>query len=130
MSTPREFVSEPFEFERGGVLSVGTGSTPRPDYGQVEYRLEGSEDKTHWAELLVGAASPGEELEVTCHDHVAPWGRVRLRTSGPDASLSVCMVMESMAGRRGFTLRFTLRVPPPDPPSAKPGQHPRQGGSP
>lgn len=89
MDHPGEFTSEPFEFRHGGILTVQARPSPSSVCGGVEFRLEGSEDKTLWAELCSGAASVGEVVAVPCRDRVAPWGRVRIRALDADASVSV-----------------------------------------
>ena len=89
MDRPGEFVSEPFAFRNGGVLSVEASVLRPADPGPVEYSLDGSEDKTYWAALVAGVVSSGERVETPCGGHKAPWGRIRLRTFGGNARVSV-----------------------------------------
>lgn len=89
MDLPVEFVSEPFDFSNGGVLSVEAKSLPPAVSGVVEFFLEGSEDKTCWVEMVAGTVPSGECVEVPYHGRTAPWGRMRLRSFGGDARVSV-----------------------------------------
>ena len=89
MDQPGESFSEPFNFSAGGVLSVAAAALPQGGSGVVEFVLEGSEDKTCWAEMVRGAVAAGEGVEVPYSGRTAPWGRVRLRSFGGDARVSV-----------------------------------------
>lgn len=89
MDQPGEHLSEPFDFSAGGVLSVEAVAMCQGGPGVVEFSLEGSEDKTCWAEVVRGAVAAGERVEFPCQGRTAPWGRVRLRTPGGDARVSL-----------------------------------------
>lgn len=120
---PGEFVSEPFEMKDGGVLTVQTQARPSFPCGAVEFRLEGSEDKVHWADLTAGTASGGERVEVPCRERAAPWGRVRILTAGEDTSVSVRWVGTSRGGSRRS--RAQKRRSPRRRPAAERNQWPR-----
>lgn len=85
MDQPGESFSEPFNFSAGGVLSVAARALPQGGPGVVEFVLEGSEDKTYWAEMARGAVSAGERVEIPIRGRTAPWSRIRLRSSGGQA---------------------------------------------
>jgi hypothetical protein len=86
---PGEFYSEPFDFSGGGVLFVEASDSVHTAYRPIEYVLEGSEDKTYWAEIASGVVLSGENVEVPCRGDKLAWARVRLRAFGGPAHLSL-----------------------------------------
>lgn len=88
MDQPSEFVSRPFDFSKGGVLTVEARALRPVATGLVEFSLEGSEDKTYWTALVAGSVSADQRVEIPCQDRAAPWARVRLRSFGGEAHVS------------------------------------------
>lgn len=89
MDQPGECTSEPFEFRDGGTLDVEGRPSRVGAHGVVEFRLEGSEDKAYWAEVLSGSVSHDQRVELACRSGVAPWGRLRMRAIDGSVSVSV-----------------------------------------
>jgi len=97
MDQPGEFVSEPFDFSKGGILSIEAPVPPSAARGPVQYFLEGSEDRICWTELVSGVVTAGERVEVPWRGQGALWGRARLRSLGGNA----WMRMRRFPGDRG-----------------------------